>query len=190
MMGSRDSDASGCHWLSLGNRELFKVEEFEMPRAGEREAVVEVKAAGINPSDVKNVQGAMHGTTLPRIPGRDFAGSGGGWAGGLDGAGSLGDGWGYWIHERRVACVVYCCCRWRRVPKPAKLSMDAAGSAGLIFVTAWSALVSAVRGCRGGIGCWWSERAAGWGRRRCRLPRRAERRSSGPCEGRRILGAL
>ena len=30
--------------------------------------------ASINPSDVKNVAGAMKQTTLPRIPGRDFAG--------------------------------------------------------------------------------------------------------------------
>jgi NADPH2:quinone reductase len=31
-------------------------------------------AASINPSDVKNVAGAMSQTTLPRVPGRDFAG--------------------------------------------------------------------------------------------------------------------
>ena len=33
-----------------------------------------VMAASINPSDVKNVAGAMEQTTLPRTPGRDFAG--------------------------------------------------------------------------------------------------------------------
>jgi len=38
------------------------------------EAKVRVMAACINPSDVKNVQGKMEGTTLPRVPGRDFAG--------------------------------------------------------------------------------------------------------------------
>src|SRR5271165_4458130 len=43
-----------------------------MPGAGE--ARVRVEAASINPSDVKNVAGAMSHTTLPRIPGRDFAG--------------------------------------------------------------------------------------------------------------------
>jgi NADPH:quinone reductase len=36
--------------------------------------LIEVKAAAINPSDIKNVQGKMHLTTVPRIPGRDFAG--------------------------------------------------------------------------------------------------------------------
>jgi NADPH:quinone reductase-like Zn-dependent oxidoreductase len=36
--------------------------------------LVRTKAASINPSDVKNVAGAMKQTTLPRTPGRDFAG--------------------------------------------------------------------------------------------------------------------
>jgi NADPH:quinone reductase len=35
---------------------------------------VRVIAASINPSDVKNVLGAMNQTTSPRIPGRDYAG--------------------------------------------------------------------------------------------------------------------
>ena len=37
-------------------------------------AVVRMEAASINPSDVKNVSGRMPQTTLPRIPGRDYAG--------------------------------------------------------------------------------------------------------------------
>jgi NADPH:quinone reductase-like Zn-dependent oxidoreductase len=38
------------------------------------EVLIEVKAAGLNPSDVKNVLGRFPYTTLPRVPGRDFAG--------------------------------------------------------------------------------------------------------------------
>ncbi|HUB08197.1 MAG TPA: zinc-binding alcohol dehydrogenase family protein [Myxococcales bacterium] len=38
------------------------------------EALVEIRAAAVNPSDVKNVEGKMAGTVLPRTPGRDFAG--------------------------------------------------------------------------------------------------------------------
>lgn len=38
------------------------------------QVLVQVKAAGLNPSDVKNVLGRFPYTTLPRIPGRDFAG--------------------------------------------------------------------------------------------------------------------
>ncbi|WP_249673526.1 quinone oxidoreductase family protein [Pseudomonas abieticivorans] len=43
-----------------------------VPAAGE--ILVQIKAAGLNPSDVKNVLGRFPYTTLPRIPGRDFAG--------------------------------------------------------------------------------------------------------------------
>lgn len=43
------------------------------PRAGA--VLVKVEAAGLNPSDVKNVLGRFPYTTLPRIPGRDFAGT-------------------------------------------------------------------------------------------------------------------
>jgi len=39
------------------------------------EVRVRVEAAGVNPSDVKNFEGRMHQTTLPRILGRDFAGT-------------------------------------------------------------------------------------------------------------------
>jgi NADPH:quinone reductase len=42
------------------------------PRSGW--AVVRVRAASVNPSDVKNVAGQMQGTVLPRVPGRDFSG--------------------------------------------------------------------------------------------------------------------
>lgn len=42
------------------------------PRAGE--VLVAIRAAGINPSDVKNVLGIFPHTTVPRVAGRDFAG--------------------------------------------------------------------------------------------------------------------
>jgi NADPH2:quinone reductase len=38
------------------------------------EVLVRVRAAGLNPSDVKNVLGRFPYTTVPRVPGRDFAG--------------------------------------------------------------------------------------------------------------------
>ena len=57
-----------------GRLDDLHVEEVSVPIVAEGEVLVEVKAASINPSDVKNVQGKMHETTVPRIPGRDFAG--------------------------------------------------------------------------------------------------------------------
>ncbi|MBV8423505.1 MAG: alcohol dehydrogenase catalytic domain-containing protein [Hyphomicrobiales bacterium] len=50
--------------------------ETAVPRevAQEGSAVVEVHSAGVNPSDVKAVLGAMPHAVWPRTPGRDFAG--------------------------------------------------------------------------------------------------------------------
>src|SRR5580698_7396645 len=59
---------------SFGDPSVLKFVEVPAPAADEMTAVVRVMAASINPSDVKNVAGAMKQTTLPRIPGRDFAG--------------------------------------------------------------------------------------------------------------------
>jgi NADPH:quinone reductase-like Zn-dependent oxidoreductase len=39
----------------------------------ERTAVVRIVAASINPSDIKNIAGAMQRKALPRIPGRDYS---------------------------------------------------------------------------------------------------------------------
>ena len=55
----------------LANLSLVEV-PVPVPSAGE--VLVQIKAAGLNPSDVKNVLGRFPYTTLPRIPGRDFAG--------------------------------------------------------------------------------------------------------------------
>jgi len=146
----------------FGDPRLLKVEEILTPQARDGEALVEIKAAGINPSDVKNIQGFMHGTTLPRIPGRDFAGvvvQGPGdvvgrevWGTGGD-IGFTRDG----SHAQNIVLPLAALS-----PKPVKLSMDAAGSAGLIFVTAWSAIVTAadashndtvlIIGAAGGVG--------------------------------------
>ncbi|HSY23478.1 MAG TPA: zinc-binding alcohol dehydrogenase family protein [Polyangiaceae bacterium] len=56
------------------SREALVVEDIPVPTPGPGEALVQVLAAGLNPSDAKNVEGAFPQTTLPRIPGRDFAG--------------------------------------------------------------------------------------------------------------------
>jgi len=58
----------------FGDPGRLKVEEVETPKPGAGEVVVKVSAASVNASDVKNVRGLMRQTTLPRIPGRDFAG--------------------------------------------------------------------------------------------------------------------
>ncbi len=106
----------------------------------ENEVLVRVRAAGVNPSDVKNVLGRFHETTLPRTPGRDFAGvvvSGPEewiarevWGTGAE----LG-----FTHEGTHA-------EYIALPmgglslKPASLSFALAASCGVPYTTAWNAL--------------------------------------------------
>src|ERR1700760_2989578 len=58
-----------------GSLDDLHLEEVPLPTPAAGEVLVRVKAAAVNPSDIKNVQGKMHETTVPRIPGRDFAGT-------------------------------------------------------------------------------------------------------------------
>src|SRR6202044_2096077 len=55
-----------------GNPGVLSVQDLPASVAQANEAVVRVLAASVNPSDVKNVEGRMSQTTLPRTPGRDY----------------------------------------------------------------------------------------------------------------------
>lgn len=100
-------------------------------------ALVRVMAASINPSDVKNVAGAMTQTTLPRIPGRDYAGvveagpaewiGAEVWGTGGD-TGFTRDG----THAELLAVPV---ASLRR--KPETLGFDQAASVGVNYLAAW-----------------------------------------------------
>jgi len=78
---------------AFGDPSALKAVKVPEPIAHAKTAVVRVMAASINPSDVKNVAGAMRQTTPPRIPGRDFAG--------VDRRRSLGHGRRCWLYPRR-----------------------------------------------------------------------------------------
>src|SRR5258707_9898185 len=58
----------------FGNPEVLEYVDLPTPQADADSAVVQVKAASVNPSDVKNVSGHFEHTVLPRTPGRDFSG--------------------------------------------------------------------------------------------------------------------
>jgi NADPH:quinone reductase len=129
------------------------------PRHGE--ARVRVEAASINPSDVKNVAGAMPQTTLPRTPGRDFAGvvdvGPDAWVGaevwGSGNAGLTTDG----SHAEYIVVPV---ASLRQKPK--MLSFDQAAAVGVNYLAAWRGLVDmgmlrpdetvAIIGAGGGVG--------------------------------------
>lgn len=126
-----------------GKPDVLTVEQVPDPVAGPEEAVVRVVAASINPSDVKNVQGLMEQTTLPRTPGRDFAGivetgpsewiGAEVWGTGGD-VGFTRDG----SHAERILVPVASLQR-----KPSTLDFEQAACVGVNFVTAWKGLVAA-----------------------------------------------
>jgi NADPH:quinone reductase-like Zn-dependent oxidoreductase len=127
----------------FGDPKQLKVEDVPTPEPHGDEVLVAVKAASINPSDVKNVAGAMHGTTLPRIPGRDFAGVVSRGPADLVGREVWGTG-GDISRTRDGSHAEYILLpRLAVTSKPAALPMEAAGTAGLSFVTAWEAIVVA-----------------------------------------------
>lgn len=133
----------------FGDPKNLKVEEVPTPQPAEGEVLVEVRAASINPSDVKNVTGHMHHTTLPRIPGRDYAGvvvRGPNHLMGREVFGTGGDV-GFTRDGSHAQFIA--------VPsegvtlKPSSLAIEAAGMAGVTFVAAWSAMVVAAQIARG-----------------------------------------
>jgi NADPH2:quinone reductase len=104
----------------------------------------------------------MHGTTRPRIPGRDFAGIVMGGAADLIGREVWGTGGDIGFTRDGSHAEYLLLPRAGVTLKPAALSMEAAGNAGLTFVTAWSAMVTAagissgetavIIGAAGGVG--------------------------------------
>jgi NADPH:quinone reductase len=125
---------------AFGDPSVLELAEVPTPAIGDATALVRVMAASINPSDVKNVAGAMHQTTLPRIPGRDFAGiveagpsewiGAEVWGTGGD-TGFTRDG----THAELIAVPV---ASLRR--KPGTLSFDQAASVGVNYMAAWCGL--------------------------------------------------
>lgn len=59
---------------ATGSLDHLRLVDLPTPVAGPDEVLIRVEAAGLNPSDVKNVLGRFPYTSLPRVPGRDFAG--------------------------------------------------------------------------------------------------------------------
>ncbi|WP_158928142.1 zinc-binding alcohol dehydrogenase family protein [Acidisphaera sp. S103] len=124
-----------------GKPDVLSVEDVPDPAAGDGEAVVRIEAASINPSDVKNVAGAMEQTTLPRTPGRDFAGiveaGPASWIG-AEVWGTGGDT-GFTRDGSHAECIVIPVASLRR--KPSVLDFDEAASVGVNFITAWKGLI-------------------------------------------------
>jgi NADPH:quinone reductase len=102
------------------------------PEAGE--VPVKILAASINPSKVKDVEGKIDRTTLPRTPGA-ISRHGGRWSSGDDWPGNMTRGRRYRIYSRTSGGPV----------KTNRLSMVEAASAGINYITAFVGLVETAR---------------------------------------------
>ena len=146
----------------FGELAVLHLEDVPDPVATTEEAVVRVESASVNPSDVKNIAGAMDWTVLPRTPGRDFAGVVVGGPAEWEGVAVWGTGGDTGFsrdgsHAQFISVPVAAL-----APKPARLSFDEAAAVGVNFVTAWYGLVEtaelvagetvAVFGITGGVG--------------------------------------
>lgn len=147
---------------TFGSPEVLEYVDLPAPSADADNAVVQVKSASINPSDVKNVSGHFDHTQLPRTPGRDFSGvvvegpaewiGAEVWGTGGD-IGFTRDG----THAEFIKIPVTGLSR-----KPSTLSHEQAAAIGVNFVVAWLGTVDyaqlkagetiAVIGAGGGVG--------------------------------------
>ena len=131
-------------FAEFGPPSVLHIQEIAIPEPAQGETLVRVEAAAINPSDIGNVAGRFKTTTLPRTPGRDFAGT--------VVAGSREKGEQVWgscpalgiIRDGSHAEYVV-------VPaemlsgKPSLLSMAQAATIGVPYITAWASVVSAAQ---------------------------------------------
>jgi NADPH:quinone reductase len=148
-------------FAEFGPPSVLRIEEVAIPKPGEGETPVRVKAAGVNPSDIGNVAGRFKKTTLPRTPGRDFAGI---VVKGTDHEGE--DVWGSFpalgidhdgSHAEYVIVPTV-----TLSPKPESWSMAQAAAIGVPYITAWASVMNAAQiqagetilivGARGAVG--------------------------------------
>ncbi len=118
----------------------LKVSEVAKPLvSGDAEVLVKVEASGINPSDIVSVEGRFAGSVLPRIVGRDFAGTVVEGSAELIGTEVWGTGGDLGVsrdgtHAEYVVIPAQAVAR-----RPKNLSAEEAAAVGVPFVTAFSA---------------------------------------------------
>jgi NADPH:quinone reductase len=128
----------------FGPPSVLSIEDVPRPEPRDGEALILVKAAAINPSDVQNVSGHFSGTSLPRTPGRDFSGivvEGKKYKGQEVWSSAPGVG----ITRDGVQAEYVTIPEEALSPKPRGLIMEQAAAIGVPFFTAWFALVRAAK---------------------------------------------
>ncbi len=125
----------------FGGFDELKVEAIPDPQPRPGEVVVRVRAASLSPSDAKNVLGRMEGTTLPRTPGRDFAGVIANGPANLIGTEVWGTGGDIGFTRDGAHAELLLVPVGGVRPKPKNLTFEEAAVVGVNFVTAWLGLI-------------------------------------------------
>src|ERR1700741_52459 len=123
---------------SVSNLRLIDLPD---PRADSATAIVKIAAGAISPSDAKNVEGKMEHTTLPRVPGRDYAGTVTHGPVEWIGAEVWGTGGeiGYSVDGSHAELIAVPVASLRRKPK--RLSLEQAAAVGVTYLAAWLGVV-------------------------------------------------
>jgi NADPH2:quinone reductase len=149
-------------FAEFGPVSKLRLIELPDPKGNSTTAIVKVAAGAISPSDVKNVEGKMEGTTLPRVPGRDYAGTVVDGPAEWIGAEVWGTGGeiGYSIDGSHAELIAVPVASLRRKPKT--LSLEQAAAVGVTYLAAWLGVVEyaelasgetlLVTGAGGGVG--------------------------------------
>jgi len=145
----------------VGDLKNLQITQLPIPQPQANHVILKVAASAINPSDVKNVLGGFPFTTVPRVPGRDFAGTI------VDGPVDLlhkevwGSGNMGFTADGANAEYMLVPTEGVRL-KPSNLSVQQASAVGVPFVSAWVCLVNTAKlqpketvvviGARGAVG--------------------------------------
>ena len=148
-----DITAGAALWLTEKAAELDSLEipviTPEVPRPGPGQVLVEIRAAGVNPSDVKASLGHMPHAIWPRTPGRDYGGIVVQGPAHLIGTEVWGGGGELGISQNGSHAKYMVLPQAAVRAKPENFSFEEAGSIGVPFITAFEGLREA-----GGVQPW------------------------------------
>lgn len=129
-------------FAEYGPPSVLVLTDVSIPEPAPGEVQVQVQASAVNPSDIKNVAGAFH-ASVPRVPGRDYAGIVVAGSDAWKGKQVWGTGPGFGVirdgaHAQYVLVPIE-----GLSEKPARLSALEAVTVGVPYLAAWSSLVDA-----------------------------------------------
>lgn len=147
---------------SYGDPSVLECVQVATPEADGAHALVRIKSASVNPSDLKNVAGHFGRGPLPRIPGRDFSGVVAAGPSEWVGREVWGSGGDLGITRDGTHAEFVRIPREALVLKPEALSHEQAAAVGVNFIVAWLGTIEyaqlvageriAVLGISGGVG--------------------------------------